>query len=129
MTTDQQFLFALLFVVFGLMLWGRVRYDVVAFGALIAAYLGGVIPKDEVFAGFGHPATVIIALVLIISRGLYRSGAIEVLARHLVDASRGVQAHIAVMSSVGAALSAVMNNVAALALLMPVPRRPSAVRR
>ena len=119
-SSDQIFLFFLLAAVFALLVWGRVRYDVVALCALIVAYLGGVIPKNEVFAGFGHPATVIIALVLIVSRGLFRSGAIEVLARHLVDASRSVRAHIVVMSSVAAALSAVMNNVAALALLMPV---------
>ena len=66
------------------------RYDVVALGALIVAYAGGVIPKGEVFAGFGHPATVIIALVLIVSSGLYRSGAIEVLARRIAVASRGL---------------------------------------
>ena len=35
-------------------------------------------------------------------------------------ASRGVSAHLGVLGGVGAALSAVMNNVAALALLMPV---------
>ena len=120
MSSDQVFLFFLLAAVFAMLLWGRVRYDVVAFCALVVAYLGGAIPKEEVFAGFGHPATVIIALVLIVSRGLFRSGAIEVIARHLVSASRSVGAHIAVMSSVAAAMSAVMNNVAALALLMPV---------
>ena len=120
MTADQFFLFALLVVIFALFLWGRVRYDVVAFGALIVAYLGGAVPNEAVFAGFGHPATVIIALVLIISQGLYGSGAIEVLTRHLVSASRRLRLHIAVMAALGAALSAVMNNVAALALLMPV---------
>ncbi|MFQ5348966.1 MAG: SLC13 family permease [Thermoanaerobaculia bacterium] len=129
MTTDQLFLFSLLVVVFALLIWGRVRYDVVAFGALVVAYSGGVIPKEEVFAGFGHPATVIIALVLIVSHGLYRSGAIEVLARHLVDASRGLGLHIAGMSAIAAALSAVMNNVAALALLMPVDMQAAAKAR
>ena len=120
MSTEQLFLFALLVAIFGMLLWGRVRYDIVAFGALIVAYVGGAIPKDAVFAGFGHPATAIIALVLIISQGLYASGAIETLARYLVSASRGLRLHVAIMSAVAAALSAVMNNVAALALLMPV---------
>ncbi len=120
MTADQVFLFAVLVVLFALLLWGRVRYDVVAVGALIVSYVGGVIPKGEIFVGFGHPATVIIALVLIVSRGLYRSGAIEVLARHLVVASRGLRTHIGIMSAIAAGLSALMNNVAALALLMPV---------
>ena len=129
MSFDQIFLFSLLVVVFALLIWGRVRYDVVAFAALVVAYVGGVIPKEKVFLGFGHPATVIIALVLIVSHGLYRSGAIEVLARHLVDASRGLGLHIAGMSAVAAALSAVMNNVAALALLMPVDMQAAAKAR
>ena len=126
MTADQIILFSLLVVVFALLIWGRLRYDVVAFGALIVAYVGGVVPKEEVFSGFGHPATVIIALVLIVSRGLFRSGAIELLARHLVDASRGLRATSPSWRPVAAALSAVMNNVAALALLMPVDMQAAA---
>ena len=80
----------------------------------------GVVPKEEVFSGFGHPAVVIIALVLIISKGLNRSGAIELLAKKLIDSSRSLAAHIGITSGVAALLSAIMNNVAALALLMPM---------
>ncbi len=103
-----------------LLVWGRWRYDLVAFTALLVALLAGVVPKEEAFSGFGHPATVIIALVLVISRGLSNSGAIELVARYLVDASRKLSTHITIMSGLAAALSALMNNVAALALLMPV---------
>ena len=99
---------------------GRWRYDIVAFAALLVALLTGVVPKELAFSGFGHPATIIIALVLIVSRGLSNSGAIELLARFVIDGSRKLGAHIAIMSSLAAVLSAVMNNVAALALLMPV---------
>ena len=120
MIGDQLLLFGVLLTVFALLVWNRVRYDVVAFGALIVASMGGAIPQDALFDGFAHPATVIIALVLIISEGLKSSGAIEVLARYLISASRKLRLHIAIMSTVAAALSAVMNNVAALALLMPV---------
>ena len=105
------------------LIWGRVRYDVVAFAALVVAFIAGVVAKDQVFSGFGHPAVVIIGLVLIISRGLSRSGAIELLARRVVDSSRSVAAHVGIMSGISAALSAVMNNVAALALLMPMDVR------
>lgn len=120
MTTDQGILFALLFCVFILLIWGRWRYDLVAFGALAVALILGVVPKADAFSGFGHPATVIIALVLIVSRALSNSGAIELLARYMVDASRKLSGHISIMSALAAGLSAVMNNVAALALLMPV---------
>jgi len=119
-TADQSVLFGLLFFVFVFLIWGRWRYDLVAFIALLIALLTGLVPKDQAFSGFGHPATIIIALVLIISRGLSNSGAIELVARYVVDASRKLATHITIMSGLAAALSALMNNVAALALLMPV---------
>jgi di/tricarboxylate transporter len=126
MTQDQIILFTLLGLVFALLIWGRWRYDIVAFGALLVALLAGVVPGDQAFAGFGHPATVIIALVLVVSRGLSNSGAVELLARYVVDASRSLTAHIGILAGVAAALSAVMNNVAALALLMPVDMQAAA---
>ena len=120
MTTDQIILFTLLIIVFGLLIWGRFRYDIVAFGALVAAVILGVVPTDKAFEGFGHPATIIIALVLIVSKALSKSGAIELLTKYVVDGTRSLTAHIAIISGIGAALSAIMNNVGALALLMPV---------
>ncbi|UWQ59668.1 SLC13 family permease [Leisingera caerulea] len=120
MTFDQSVLFALFAAVFGLLLWGRWRYDLVAFAALMAGVVLGVVPASEAFAGFGHPATLVVALVLIVSAGLVRSGAVFLITRTLVDSARGLGAHIALMGGVGAVLSAFMNNVAALALLMPV---------
>ena len=123
MTQDQATLFGLLFFVFVFLIWGRWRYDLVAFVALLVALLTGIVPKEQAFSGFGHPATVIIALVLVVSRGLSNSGVIEMVARYLVDASRRLATHITIMSGLAASLSALMNNVAALALLMPVDRQ------
>jgi len=120
MTIEQGILFALIALIFLFLVWGRVRYDLIAFAALIIAFITGVVPQKEVFSGFGHSAVVIIALVLIVSRGLSRSGAIELLARHVVDASRSLKTHVGIMAGIVAALSGIMNNVAALALLMPV---------
>ncbi len=120
MTTDQILLFSLLFFVFVFLIWGRWRYDLVAFVALISALLLGVVPREQAFAGFGHPATIIIALVLIVSKGLSNSGAIELIARQISRFASSLQAHIVAMATISALLSAVMNNVAALAMLMPV---------
>lgn len=120
MTSDQIILFTLFGAVFGLLLWGRFRYDIVAFSALMIGVVLGVVPTAEAFSGFGHPATLVVALVLVVSAGLVRSGAVFLITRTLVDASRSLGAHIALMGAIGAVLSAFMNNVAALALLMPV---------
>ena len=120
MTPPQATLFVILVLVFVMLIWGRWRYDLVAFIALMAALLSGVVPVSDAFSGFGHPATVIIALVLIVSRGLSNSGVIELLARYVIHSSRKLAAHVSIMSGLAASLSAVMNNVAALALLMPL---------
>ncbi len=118
--SDQNILFAIFAGVFAMLLWGRWRYDIVAFCALLIALVMGAVPTDQAFAGFGHPATIIVALVLIVSRGLQNSGAIDIITRSVIDTTRGTGAHISIMASTGAVLSAFMNNVAALALLMPV---------
>lgn len=120
MTTDQIFLFSLFGVVFFFLIWGKVRYDLVAFTALVIATFAGYVDPYKAFEGFGHPAVVIISLVLVISRGLLNSGAVEAIAMRLLSADRSVPVHIALMSGVGAVLSAIINNVAALALLMSI---------
>lgn len=120
MNTNQIILFVLFGAVFALLLWGRFRYDLVAFAALMAGVVLGVVPSENAFDGFGHPATLVVALVLVVSAGLVRSGAVLLITRTLVDASRGLGRHIALMGAIGGVLSAFMNNVAALALLMPV---------
>lgn len=118
MTYEQIFIFALLGSVFGMLVWGKIRYDLVAFGALIIGVLGGAISAGEAFAGFGHETTLIIAFVLIISRAMINAGVVEMIARYVVSASRSLSAHIGVMAVIGAALSAIINNVAAIAILM-----------
>jgi di/tricarboxylate transporter len=103
-----------------MMLWGRFRYDLVAFAALMLGVVLGVVPTKHAFDGFGHPATLVVALVLVVSAGLVRSGAVLLITRTLVDSSRSLGAHVTLMGGIGGVLSAFMNNVAALALLMPV---------
>lgn len=120
MTTDQIILFGLLGVVLALLLWGRIRYDLVAFAALVVAVIAGVVDTEDAFTGFGHSAVIVIALVLVASRGLVNSGVIELIARFAFDKTQSLQLHIGMMSGIGAALSAIMNNVGALALLMPL---------
>ncbi|MBY8975910.1 SLC13 family permease [Rhodobacteraceae bacterium NNCM2] len=120
MTTEIMMLFAIFGSVFILLIWGRFRYDLVAFGALVLACVLNLVPVEHMFSGFGHGAVAIIALVLILSRGLINSGAIEWTAGKLLTDDRCTSRHIGIMASFSAGLSAVINNVAALALLMPL---------
>lgn len=126
MTFEQMFLFGLFAAVFAMLIWGRYRYDLVAFGALVVALIVGVVPYKEAFSGFGHPATIIIALVLVVSSGLINSGAIDLITRRLLATERPISQHIGILGVVGGILSAFINNVAALAILMPVDMQAAA---
>jgi len=131
MTTEQIIIFAILGLSLVFFMWGRWRYDVVAFTALIVAVIGGVVPTDAAFAGFGHPAVITVAAVLVISRALQVSGVISIFADAVIRFAKGQGAQMTALSGLGALLSAFMNNVGALALLMPLALRlsdrPSAV--
>ena len=121
MNSEQLFLLGLLGVLLVFFIWERWRYDLVALSALLLSTLLGFVPSEEAFLGFGHPAVVTVAAVLIISRGLSNAGAVDILTRYVrVAASSSPSLHIALLSSVGGIISTVMNNVGALALLMPV---------
>ena len=119
MTIDQALVLILFTGLFAMFVWGRWRYDLVAITALIAAVFMGLVPAGQAFSGFGHPAVITVAAVLIVSRALSVSGAIERLTAVMLPPVRSLTAHIGLLSGVGAVLSAFMNNIGALALLMP----------
>ena len=119
MTGDQIAIFLLLFGVMIMFIWGKWRYDIVAFAALIVSVLIGVVPAKEAFDGFSNSAVITVAAVLVISRGLSASGVIDRIAHIVVPQVKSLALQITSLSGFAAALSAVMNNVGALALLMP----------
>ncbi len=92
----------------------------VAIAALLACVFAGLVPDSEAFAGFGHPAVITVASVLVLGYGLQISGAVSVLAKHLLPASSGPTLSILALVSLAALLSGFINNVGALALLMPI---------
>lgn len=120
MTFDQTVIVAIVAATVAMFIWGRWRHDMVALGALLACVFAGLVAPDAAFSGFGHPAVVTVACVLILSRGLQTSGAVDALTQRLLPASAGPAVMIAALTGLAAALSAFMNNVGALALLMPV---------
>lgn len=120
MDANQQLILLILACTVGLFLWGRWRHDVVALAALLACVVSGLTPTADAFAGFGHPAVITVAAVLILSTGLQTTGAVETLAQRALPQRGGVLLGLSILTLLGAALSAFMNNVGAMALLMPV---------
>jgi di/tricarboxylate transporter len=103
-----------------LFLWGRFRHDVVALASLMTCVVAGLVPAEGAFAGFGHPAVITVACVLVLSKGLQSTGAVDWLARAVLPREAGRLASLVALLGLGAALSGFMNNVGAMALLMPI---------
>jgi len=100
--------------------WDRVRYDVVAVGSLIACVLAGLIEPDDAFLGFGNPAVITVAAVLVLSHALARSGVVELAGEKLGRVATTPAHNMLLLCTLGAVLSAFMNNVGALAIVMPI---------
>jgi di/tricarboxylate transporter len=120
LTIDQVVVFAILLATLVLFVWGRWRYDLVALGALLLVFVAGLVPGDQVFQGFGHPAVITVAAVLVISRGLLNAGVIDILSRQLAKVGTRPISQVAALTAIVIVSSGFMNNVGALALLMPV---------
>ncbi len=120
MSTEQLLILSILVGTIAAFLWGRWRHDMVAIAALLACVLSGLVQPGDAFAGFGHPAVVTVACVLVLSRALQTSGAVDALTQAVLPAGAGPTLSIGALTLLAAVLSAFMNNVGALALLMPV---------
>ncbi|WP_299310516.1 SLC13 family permease [uncultured Halomonas sp.] len=117
----------LVFIVLGLTLaafvWGRFRYDLVALAALLGSVVLGLVPGEEAFLGFGHPAVITVAAVLVLSRAFERSGVVDVIADQVFKVGERLFLQLAALTGTVVVLSGFMNNVGALALLLPVAMR------
>lgn len=120
MTQDQIVIFSILCATVGMFFWGRWRHDMIALASLLACVLAGLVPSADAFAGFGHPAVITVACVLVLSSSLQATGAVDVMVRRILPASSGFMVTLLSLTCLAAFLSAFMNNVGALALLMPV---------
>ncbi len=118
MSRDQVFTVIILVCLIGLFLWDRLRYDLVALLALLAAVAAGVVPSDKAFNGFANPVLPLIGAALIVSVAIGQSGAIEVLLRWLNPLLRSKDLQVGVLVACVTVLSAFMKNIGALAIFI-----------
>ncbi len=123
MVTNQAVVFATLALALGFFIWGRWRYDLVAVLALLFLTVAGIVPGEEAFYGFGHPAVITVAAVLILSRALMNSGLVDYIVRIMGRVNNHPNLQFVMLVTAVTICSAFMNNIGALALFMPVAIR------
>tara|TARA_B100000131_G_scaffold95313_1_gene92299 strand:- start:2835 stop:4625 length:1791 start_codon:yes stop_codon:yes gene_type:complete len=111
---------SILFILLGFLIWGRWRYDGVTLTALAVMVFLRLVPAKEAFLGFGHPAVITVALVLLISKALEKTGFINMIGDQLRQKVSGEMQFLIVLMFVAAFLSSFMNNIGAMAMLLPI---------
>lgn len=117
---EQTIVFVTLTVALVFFIWDKFRYDVVAFLALFVLVVTGIIPSEEAFTGLSHPAVITVAAVLIISKALQHSGVVDLLVEWISKVSQKFWIQIILLCSIVAVASGFINNIGALAIIMPV---------
>ncbi|MBM7562931.1 SLC13 family permease [Fusibacter tunisiensis] len=117
---QQYLVFAIIGFSLFLFVDGRLRYDFVALLGLILLVLIGAIDPSDTFNGFSQPAVITVAAVLVISNALIRTGAIDFLVIYLNHNIKSLPLKLLSLTAITAIVSAFMNNVGALALIMPI---------
>ncbi|MGY6548888.1 MAG: SLC13 family permease [Roseinatronobacter sp.] len=120
LSVDQLLVLLVLMGTIAAFLWNRLRHDLVAFGALLACVLAGLTPPETAFKGFGNHAVILVAFVLILSHGFQRSGAVDAISHWLVSDGARPWGRVLGLMGLGAVMSALLTNVGALAVLMPL---------
>jgi len=120
MSNDLYMIFGLIILMLLFFIWGKWRYDIVSLVTLLVASLAGLVPMDEVFQGFGHPAVITVAAVLVVSKGLMNAGVVDFMARYLLRLGDNILVQMTFLVLAVTISSAFMNNIGALALMMPV---------
>lgn len=120
MTFEVWMIFIILILTLVLFATDWVRYDIVALLSLLAVVFTGLIPTGRAFSGFSNSAVITVAAVLVLSQGLQNSGLIESIGKQLVRVKGGIVVQVGLLTSLVAFLSIFINNVGAVALLLPV---------
>jgi di/tricarboxylate transporter len=118
--SDQYILSIAIIILLGLFIWSKYRYDALAAGALVILIILGVIPANQAFDGFAHPAVITVALVLIISQGLKNSGLTGLVGKLIGGRSFTKFQFLICLLFIAAVLSSFINNIGALAILLPI---------
>ncbi len=119
----QTIVFITLGLTLALFIWGRWRYDIVALMALMAVTITGVVPAEQAFAGFAHPAVITVVGVLVVSRGLLNSGIIDLLGRRMLWVGNRPGAQVGAIMALVASISGFLSSMAAAAIFMPLAIR------
>jgi di/tricarboxylate transporter len=112
----------LFFILFAIVS-GKIRYETAAFGGLLVLGLLGIAPASSLFSGFAAPELYTVVTVLVMSEGIVRSGILTGLGKSIAKKIKNPEKQRAAVTASTWLMSAFMNNVGAIGLMLPTTKR------
>ena len=129
-TSAEITVIGIILILFGLIFATRLKTELIAVIVLLMVALSGLVPPTEVVSGFSSSVVITLIGLFIITHGLEVTGVIQWIASRLHDYGRGSEVKlITLFMAAGAALSLIMNNVAAGAVLLPAAVRVARISK
>jgi di/tricarboxylate transporter len=119
-TTAQLLSVGVITLVMVALVWGRLRYDLIAVCALLVAVAAGIVPFDKAFDGFSDDIVIIVGSALVVSAGVGRSGIIEMLLQRYARTLTSLRTQLVLLVVSVTVASAFVKNIGALAIMIPI---------
>lgn len=124
MTPDQIIILVIIGVMLVLIASNRLPTELIALGVLLTLWATGLVNSQQALAGFSSSVVLTLVGLFVITGALETTGIVQQIAQRLNQLGKGSEQRlIIVFMSAGAAMSLVMNNVAAGAVLLPAALR------
>ncbi len=120
MTTAQLLAFGIIALMMAGFIWGRLRYDLVAVLALLAAFATGIVAPEAAFSGFSDDIVIIVGSALVVSAAIARSGILDRVLRRYAPEISTPRVQLLILVASVTMLSAFVKNIGALAIMMPI---------
>ncbi len=120
MTFENMLVLIIITIAIVLFVSERLRVDVVAMLVLTLLIVTGLVTIEEAFSGFSSPAVITVLAVFIVSGGLTRSGVADQIGTLILRVAGTSQLRMTILIMLGVGvMSAFMNNIGAVAILLP----------
>jgi len=120
LTWQAWFTLGLLLVMFSVLLFTKVRPDIVFLGSMAVLYVSGILNLNEAFGGFCSELVLLVAAIFIVIAGLIHTGVMKWIVDHIMKSPNSLTKAIVRVMLPTAVLSSVMNNTTVVALFVNV---------
>ena len=117
---DAWITIATVLTMFSVLLFTKLRADLVFLGAIAVLYVSGVLDAREAFSGFSSTSVVVIGVLFVVVAGLTHTGVLQWIVKHLLGQPKTYSKAVVRLMMPVALLSSFLSNTTVVALFVSI---------